>query len=68
MAGTARGKAPGFLMSEKNTIYSAYKRLFDTIYGMRKRDFALRAFEIPQDDRMVVCAGDRCSQGKSDFG
>ena len=39
-----------------------------TIYGIQKRAFALRALEISWDDRLVVRAGDRRSQGKSDFG
>ena len=58
----------GFSTSEKHTIYSVYKYSFNTIYGIQKRYFALRALEIPQDDRLVVYAGERRSQGKSIFG
>ena len=64
MAETEHENPPGFSTSEKYTIYSAYKNLFGTIYGIQKRDFALRTLEIPQDDRWAVCAGDKRSQGK----
>ena len=63
MAEAERGKAPEFLMSEKHTICSVCKLLFGTIYGIQKRDFVLRTLEISRDDRMVVCAEDKSSQG-----
>ena len=68
MAEAEREKSPGFSMSEKHAIYSACERLFNTIYGMQKRGFPLRALEIPQHDRLVIYVGERRSQGKSCFG
>ena len=68
MAEAEREKSPGFSMSEKHAIYSACERLFNTIYGMQKRGFTLRALEIPQHDRLVIYVGERRSQSKPDFG
>ena len=68
MAEAEQEKSPGFSKREKHTIYSIAGCMFVTIYGIQKRDSALRALGIPQDGRLVVHAGDRRSQGKSCFG
>ena len=47
MAEAEQEKSPGFSKCEKHTIYSIAGCMFVTIYGIQKRDSALRALGIP---------------------